>query len=204
MDTITSIGRDATNDILGLSVDEIVEEEFLDETVLAQGEDFVTDILEHAGVRGMKWGIRRSQESLDRAAGRATAKADKANAKAEKATDKALGTKTKEQSKTRFANPKSLSDAELRDAVNRLNLEKQYDQLTTPQKAPQSQKQKSFIQEVGKKVVVGSAVTVAAKIVQSHMEGRTSGLKFKPVVLGAPIKPGQAFLPPRPTDVFKP
>jgi len=33
--------------------------------------------LEHYGVKGMKWGVRRSQAALDRAAGRRTAKANK-------------------------------------------------------------------------------------------------------------------------------
>lgn len=44
----------------------------------------VDDFLMHYGVKGMKWGVTRSQASLDRAAGRAEKKAAKKEAKANK------------------------------------------------------------------------------------------------------------------------
>lgn len=44
----------------------------------------VDDFLMHFGVKGMKWGVTRSQASLDRASGRAEKKAAKKEAKANK------------------------------------------------------------------------------------------------------------------------
>lgn len=37
---------------------------------MESGETFVEDFLEHYGVKGMKWGVRRDQALLDRIAGR--------------------------------------------------------------------------------------------------------------------------------------
>lgn len=62
----------------------------------------IEDFLEHYGVRGMKWGVRRSKRQLERAA-------------------KQRGGKS----------VKDMSDQELRDVVNRMNMEQQYARLSS-------------------------------------------------------------------------
>lgn len=71
----------------------------------------VEDVLAHYGVKGMKWGVRRSQAELDRAAGRTPRRKSKSARKREAS---------------------SLSDEELRSRINRIQMERQYVQLTTP------------------------------------------------------------------------
>lgn len=120
----------------------------------------IDDELKHYGVKGMKWGVRRSQRELDRAAGRRerkskkkfekervrdakrTAKADveiaKINAKANK---KKPAPPRSEDSVSTGKKPaksaRSMDSAELQAAVNRMNLERNYAKLAsemTPKK----------------------------------------------------------------------
>ena len=73
----------------------------------------VDDILEHFGVKGMRWGVRRSRSQLDSSSEdhqRATTAKDKA---------KRGGTK-------------ALSNKELQDLITRMNLERQYKTIVPP------------------------------------------------------------------------
>ena len=62
----------------------------------------------HHGILGMKWGVRRSQAQLSRAKG-----------------------SSKSSSSEQKKNVKDMSDDELRRTVNRLQMEKQYSQLSS-------------------------------------------------------------------------
>lgn len=78
-----------------------------------------TDSLAHYGVKGQRWGFRKATT-------RGGTPPSKRKAKTE-ADDKDAAPKKK--------TVKDLSDQELRDNINRLLMEKQYTQLTTPAKA---------------------------------------------------------------------
>lgn len=94
------------------------------------------NFLEHFGVKGMKWGIRK-----DRRPRTAKAAAKKA---------------------------RSLSDDELRSAVNRLNLEKQYVQLTTGKSGP------SRIAR-GRSLVNQIVISAASKSAKSYLTKEFTG-----------------------------
>jgi len=74
------------------------------------------DILEHYGVKGMKWGVRRSREQID---------ADSA--------DKAVARELNKKIKKNRGNTNALSNQELQSVITRMNLEQQYSNLTTKQ-----------------------------------------------------------------------
>lgn len=73
------------------------------------------DELYHHGIKGQKWGIRRTAEEL----GHIT-----------KAAKEALPGAKKLFSNKKQGSAKELSDDELRRRVNRLNMERQYNDLT--------------------------------------------------------------------------
>lgn len=115
--------------------------------------------LEHSGVKGMRWGVRKDDRgsnsgvrgAIERHNARKLAKAEKtlnkAVARTEKKIDKALepaGSNEAGRQHLRAATAKSpheLSDQELREVLSRANQIRQYEQLfNPPQKSPLEQK----------------------------------------------------------------
>lgn len=107
----------------------------------------VKEFLAHHGVKGMKWGVRRKS-------GPATAEASqKSSAKAQA---KKEGIQT-------------LSNKELQDAVNRMNLEQQFKRLSVNEKPVVSRFISSTLLEIGKREVTAAAQrkvasTIAKKV----------------------------------------
>lgn len=90
-------------------------------------------ILCHHGIKGMKWGVRRSEAELARARGetpKITSKTKKAGGIFQK---KAKPQKPAASAKPKAKNISEMSDEELRSMVNRLQLEKQYRDLSPKQ-----------------------------------------------------------------------
>lgn len=145
------------------------------------GKEALDEYFEHAGVKGMRWGVRRSQAQLDRAAGRKTAKTEKKEAKAKKA---AATTSTK-KSKT-----SDLTDAELRQKLNRLQMEKQYAELT---KAPRGKADagKKFATEVirgiAKQTAQNLGQSYASKYTENYMAGGAKAFTGKSAKTAAKV-----------------
>jgi hypothetical protein len=106
----------------------------------------VEEFLEHYGILGMKWGVRRSRAELDRAAGRRKEKGKPVTPtkrQQKREAKKAIRSPSEDASKAQDALKKakkggleSLDNQELQDLTRRLNLEQQYTRLTAKEKKP--------------------------------------------------------------------
>lgn len=103
------------------------------------------EFLEHYGVKGMKWGVRRNRSSSPKRSG----------------GDPKKGIK-------------SLSDAELQRRVNRLNLEKQYSSLTSKSGGGPSILSRG-ISEVNSMVVNSGKQSIKNFVVQPLMDAIVKG-----------------------------
>lgn len=129
--------------------------------------------LEHYGVKGMKWGVRRSQAELDRAAGRKPSKATQSKPEAEYRKPKAkkpkpekkqssfkmardraaakLGERIKARKENKKRNKpgslsvKDLSTRELQEITKRIELERKFHQLTAVEKKTMANRVETFV-----------------------------------------------------------
>ena len=127
----------------------------------------MNNVIYHFGIKGMKWGIRRYQNKD----GSLTAAGKKRYSDSSSAND----------------GIKDLTDQELRDRINRLNLEKQYRDLTTPSGQKQVNKGKQFVTSVletsGKNIatqlVTYAMGTAVNKIFKANIVNPKKGQKDK-------------------------
>jgi hypothetical protein len=133
---------------------------------MAQGEVFAAgvteDIIEHFGVKGMKWGVRKAPDKSRSAS----------NWKARKDKERAAKEKTKSSSSKPSA--KKMTDDELKSAIARMQLEKQYSQLvreTVPLTKGQAftRASKDILVQVTKEVAKEATKAVVKNEVQKRL-----------------------------------
>jgi hypothetical protein len=111
------------------------------------------DYISHHGIKGMKWGVRRSKEVLDRLAGRLRAAKEKMNSPKDKPTRKRVS---------------EMSDAELKNRLNRLEMERKYNQYMAelhPKKQSRAKKLIGDILENGARTIASKTFEKIAKSV---------------------------------------
>lgn len=152
----------------GFIVDVIFRETTLKQSALDTPEEIrsivesTIDDIEHHGVKGMKWGVRRSQASLDRAAGRKPAKKKKERTsrkdrKIAKAKEQRKDRSTKSGRKSASAVRRHLSDNDIASLTKRLESEKKLKTLIEQDVSPGRSFAKTVMHDAGKQALTTAA-----------------------------------------------
>lgn len=113
------------------------------------------EMLEHHGIKGQKWGVRRYQnEDGTRTAAGKKREQSRSNESAHDDYNKAHSGKS----------VKDMSDAELRNHLNRLQMEKQYSQLTNSD----TSKGKKFVSDAMKVATTVATVSTTALTIYNN------------------------------------
>ena len=130
--------------------------------------------LYHHGIKGMKWGVRRSPAQLGHDTGgvdlqKAKKKVDAANTivnETRNINNNVSKKQSKKVQKQKMAEVKSMSDKELRERVNRLNMEQQYMRMSSEQMNVGRANVNSVLNNVGTVVNVASSALAIAVAIQ--------------------------------------
>lgn len=118
-----------------------------------------SDILQHYGIKGMKWGIRRTEEQLARARGSLASSKSKLTSSVDKALGRSSAERTERNRRAKVRkNVRTTSDEDLRKEVNRLELEKKYKNLSDEDLKPGRTAVKKFLKSTGGRVVTSAAI----------------------------------------------
>lgn len=127
----------------------ILDIDFVEDDSMAQSsiQFLIDDVIEHAGVKGMKWGVRKKPAS--------------SKGKAKPTKSKPSAQKSDKVSK--------MSDKELREAVTRMNLEKQYRDLSNPTKKSGENAVKKILKDSGKQIATKEVTRIGAALVSKYI-----------------------------------
>ena len=128
----------------------LIERFVVDEDEMAQ-DDSISNFFAHFGIKGMKWGVRRSDAQLGK---------DKPDVSEDKARALAVSAKIGKKRDT-----SSLSNKEMQDLITRMNLEQQYSRLSG-QSSTKAKINKGY-NGVKKTIEVANTVNQAVNFVNS-------------------------------------
>jgi len=97
------------------------------------------NFIEHFGVKGMRWGVSRSKAAIAKDGGGDKGESNKAKAPAAKKASTAGNSRNPKKSVS------EMSDKELKDYVNRLNMEQQYSRM---QPTPMTKRAAKFATDI--------------------------------------------------------
>lgn len=126
----------------------------------------------HYGIKGMKWGVRRSQATLDRLAGRTTSTRSERSSRKKKETKvrKVSNWSAKRDRKEARRSRRYLTTEEIRERVSRLKLESEFKTLTDKDVSSGSTFIKSVIRDSGKTVLTTAVTGISLWAIKAYLD----------------------------------
>ncbi len=112
------------------------------------------NVIYHHGIKGMKWGVRRTSNQLARVRGSSESEADKTK---------------KTERKTAVKNRRTMSDADLKKRIERLKLEREFKNLTEEDIAPGRKFTSEVLSTAGKRALTVAATGAVAYAMKTAM-----------------------------------
>lgn len=137
------------------------------------GEPASLDLI-HYGVKGMKWGVRKDRKGARQQA-RADKKAAKASRQSERGSNKAAGASSDAQTTEsnrnvqRDAGVSGLSNSQLKQVNDRLQLEENYRRLTNNNPKTPKEKAMKVAKEIGQDAVKSIAKEMARDLMKTGL-----------------------------------
>ena len=129
--------------------------------------------LTHYGVKGMKWGVRRSEAQLARARGKKIPTEED---------------RRKTEMRRDVKNRRTMSTTDLKNKIERLKMQKQLKDLTEEDLSPGKSFAKKVLSASGQKVVTSIVTGATLYAVKSYMTGEFS------------VKEAAAYMTPKPKN----
>lgn len=158
-----------------------------DESPMAHSNDPADDFLAHYGVKGMKWGVRKSSsERAEAAEAKKAKKAEKIEAKKvarkeawKKPVDEDAAVAGQSRKRTETHGTDALSNKELQALVTRMNLEQQYTNLQSSGKAKSARQAgqeyvSDILKDTGRELASEAIKWAAREVVKTAFTKATS------------------------------
>ena len=134
------------------------------------------DELYHYGVKGMKWGVRRTPAQLGH------------DTRSERSKQKSADKAERKRRKTDLKNRRTMSDADIKKRIERLKLEAEYKKLTEADIAPGRRFVKDIMSSSSKSYLTNAAKGTMAYAVKAAMTGRVDPMEAASYVASNPNK----------------
>ena len=124
--------------------------------------------LTHQGTKGMRWGVRRYQNKDGTLTEAGRIRAAKVEEKYPKITGRKQGESSiKSTSSLRKKKISEMSDEEIIERINRLNLEKRYHEILNGPSKKQQENGHAFIKKIGSEVIMPAAMELGRQGLRS-------------------------------------
>lgn len=126
--------------------------------------------LYHHGIRGMRWGVRRTEAQLGQKSSSHKSSEERPNVTVNINSGHGSSSNTSAFAKELSGKELHDSNIEMRERLNRIKMEKEYADLTAPQKSAGAKFVSSVLNDAGKRVATDYTAKAMTKVVEDILK----------------------------------